>query len=86
MIKYNHVLALSPYCGDATTAMGFFPPTGLEYIAASMKDSVGKVTLFDLQYEEAFQDPKALNERVHQERDRSALRKHCMVISLREGL
>jgi anaerobic magnesium-protoporphyrin IX monomethyl ester cyclase len=62
MIKYNHVLALNPYCGDSTTAMGFFPPTGLEYIAASMKDSVGKVTLFDLQYEEAFQDPKALSQ------------------------
>jgi magnesium-protoporphyrin IX monomethyl ester (oxidative) cyclase len=41
--------------------MGFFPPTGLEYIAASMKDFVGKVTLFDLQYEEAYQDPKALS-------------------------
>jgi radical SAM superfamily enzyme YgiQ (UPF0313 family) len=62
MIKYNHVLALNPYCGDATTVMGFFPPTGLEYIAASMKDLVGKVTLFDLQYEKAFQDPKALSQ------------------------
>jgi len=61
MIKYNHVLALNPYLGNSTTVMGFFPPTGLEYIAASMKDSVGKVTLFDLQYEEAYQDPKALS-------------------------
>ena len=62
MIKYNHVLALNPYFGDATTVMGLFPPTGLEYIVASMKDSVGKVTLFDLRYEEAYQDPKALSE------------------------
>ncbi len=61
MIKYNHVLALNPYCGDSTTVMGFFPPTGLEYIAASMQGLVGKVTLFDLQYEEAYQDPKALS-------------------------
>ncbi len=62
MIKYNHVLALNPYVGGSTTVMGFFPPTGLEYIAASMKGLVGKVTLFDLQYEEAFQHPKALSE------------------------
>jgi len=61
MSKYNHVLALNPYLGNSTTVMGFFPPTGLEYIAASMKDSVGKVTLLDLQYEEAYQDPKALS-------------------------
>jgi anaerobic magnesium-protoporphyrin IX monomethyl ester cyclase len=61
MIKYKHVLALNPYVGDATQAMGFFPPTGLEYIAASMKDLVGKVTLLDLRYEEVYQDPKALS-------------------------
>jgi anaerobic magnesium-protoporphyrin IX monomethyl ester cyclase len=51
MIKYKHVLALDPYFGDSTAAMGMFPPTGLEYIAASMKDLVGKVTLLDLRYE-----------------------------------
>jgi anaerobic magnesium-protoporphyrin IX monomethyl ester cyclase len=61
MSKYNHVLALNPYFGGATPAMGLFPPTGLEYIAASMKDLVGKVTLFDLRYEKAYQDPKALS-------------------------
>jgi anaerobic magnesium-protoporphyrin IX monomethyl ester cyclase len=69
MIKYNHVLALNPYCGDSTTVMGFFPPTGLEYIAASMKGVVGKVTLFDLQYEGAFQDPKALSKFIRNEID-----------------
>jgi radical SAM superfamily enzyme YgiQ (UPF0313 family) len=69
MIKYNHVLALNPYFGDSTTVMGFFPPTGLEYIAASMKDSVGKVTLFDLRHEEAYQDPKALSEFIRNEID-----------------
>ena len=36
--------------------MGIFPPTGLEYIAASIKDLVGKVTLLDLRYETAYQD------------------------------
>jgi anaerobic magnesium-protoporphyrin IX monomethyl ester cyclase len=61
MIKYKHALALNPYFGDSTAAIGVFPPTGLEYIAASMKDLVGKVTLLDLRYEKAYQDPKALS-------------------------
>jgi len=60
MVKYKHVLALNPYLGDSTAAMGVFPPTGLEYIAASMKDLVGKVTLLDLRYEKAYQDSKVL--------------------------
>ena len=61
MIKYKHVLALNPYFGNSTAAMGIFPPTGLEYIAASMKDLVGKVTLLDLRYERPYQDLKVLN-------------------------
>jgi magnesium-protoporphyrin IX monomethyl ester (oxidative) cyclase len=62
MIKYKHVLALNPYFGDSTAAMGMFPPTGLEYIAASMKDLVGKVTLLDLRYESAYRKPEVLSE------------------------
>ena len=42
MIKYKHVLALNPNFGSGTTTMAVFPPTGLEYIVASMKDLVGK--------------------------------------------
>ncbi|HEC02525.1 MAG TPA: hypothetical protein ENI81_03215, partial [Phycisphaerales bacterium] len=57
MKEYNHALALNPYFGHSTATMGMFPPTGLEYIAASMKDLVGKVTLVDLRYEKAYQDP-----------------------------
>jgi magnesium-protoporphyrin IX monomethyl ester (oxidative) cyclase len=41
--------------------MGLFPPTGLEYIAASMKNLVGKVTLLDLRYQRAYQDPAVLS-------------------------
>src|SRR4030042_3933166 len=67
MIKYNHALALNPYFGDSTALIGVFPPTGLEYIAASMKDLVGKVTLLDLRYERAYQDPKALSEFIRNE-------------------
>ena len=69
MKKYNHVLALNPYFGHSTPIMGMFPPTGLEYIAASMKDLVGKVTLLDLRYEKAYQDPETLNKFITSEID-----------------
>jgi radical SAM superfamily enzyme YgiQ (UPF0313 family) len=62
MINYKHVLALNPYFGDSTAAMGMFPPTGLEYIVASMKDQVGEVTLLDLRYERAYRKPEVLSE------------------------
>jgi anaerobic magnesium-protoporphyrin IX monomethyl ester cyclase len=61
MNKYKHALALYPYFGDSTAAMGIFPPTGLEYIAASIKDLVDKLTLLDLRYETAYQDLRILN-------------------------
>ena len=69
MIKYQHALALNPYFGDSTALMGVFPPTGLEYIAASMKDLVGKVTLLDLRHEKVYQDPKALSKFIRNEID-----------------
>jgi hypothetical protein len=56
MNMYKHDLALYPYFRHSTAIMGIFPPTGLEYIAASMKDLVGKVTLLDLRYERSYQD------------------------------
>lgn len=68
-IRYKHVLALNPYFGSSTAAMGIFPPTGLEYIAASMKELVGKVTLLDLRYEKPYQDPKALSKFIRNEVD-----------------
>jgi len=49
--------------------MGVFPPTGLEYIAANMKDLVGKVTLLDLRYEKAYQDPEVLSRFIRAEID-----------------
>ncbi len=69
MIRYKHVLALNPYFGDSTAIMGTFPPTGLEYITASLQGLVGKVTLLDLRYERAYQDPKALSEFIRNEID-----------------
>ncbi|MGZ3559718.1 MAG: B12-binding domain-containing radical SAM protein [Thermodesulfobacteriota bacterium] len=68
-IKYRHALALNPYFGDATATVGLFPPTGLEYIAASMKPLVGKVTFLDLRYEKAYQDPKILSKFIRDEID-----------------
>ena len=69
MIRYKHALALNPYFGDSTALIGLFPPTGLEYISASMKDLVGKVTLLDLRHEKAYQDPKALSKYIRNEID-----------------
>jgi len=69
MIKFKHALAVNPYFGDATATMGIFPPTGLEYIAASMESLVGKVTFLDLRHEPAFQDPEALSDFIRREVD-----------------
>lgn len=69
MKKYNHALVLNPYFGHSTPTMGMFPPTGLEYIAASMKDLVGKITLFDLRYERAYQNPETLSKFIANEID-----------------
>jgi len=69
MMKYKHVLALNPYFGDSTALIGAFPPTGLEYIAASIKDLVGKVTLLDLRHDKVYQDPKVLSKFIRSEID-----------------
>ncbi|MBI5042807.1 MAG: B12-binding domain-containing radical SAM protein [Nitrospirae bacterium] len=68
-MKYNHVLALNPYYKDSTSALGLFPPTGLEYIATSMKDLVEKITLMDLRHEKELQNINNLNEFIRKEID-----------------
>jgi anaerobic magnesium-protoporphyrin IX monomethyl ester cyclase len=68
-MKYQHVLALNPYFRDSTATMGIFPPTGLEYIAANIKDLVGKVTLLDLRYEQEYRDVHVLSEFIKKEID-----------------
>ncbi|MBI3584609.1 MAG: B12-binding domain-containing radical SAM protein [Nitrospinae bacterium] len=69
MYKYKHALALYPYFRDSTSIVGLFPPTGIEYIATSMKDLVGKVTLLDLRHEKEFQDINNLRDFVKKEID-----------------
>ena len=69
MAQYKHVLALYPYFRSSNPATSPFPPTGLEYIAANIKDLVGKVTLLDLRYEKGYQDPKTLSAFIRSEID-----------------
>jgi len=49
--RYRHALFLNPYIeSTATSIMGLFPPTGLEYVAANAKPLVEKLTLLDLRH------------------------------------
>jgi len=62
-MKYNHALFLNPYTDRRTTTSTItrlFPPTGLEFVAASARDLVGKLTLIDLRYEEPLRDTDKL--------------------------
>ncbi len=60
-MKYNHALFLNPYIESAATSgMMLFPPTGLEYVAASAKGLVGKISLLDLRYEKDLSDTNKL--------------------------
>ncbi|NQU73216.1 MAG: cobalamin B12-binding domain-containing protein, partial [Candidatus Omnitrophica bacterium] len=69
-MKYKHALFLNPYTAEASsTAMGMFPPTGLEYIAASVEGLVGKLTLIDLRYEKELCDTGKLLDFIKKEID-----------------
>jgi anaerobic magnesium-protoporphyrin IX monomethyl ester cyclase len=69
-MKYKHVLFLYPYPEKAVTdTMMLFPPTGLEYVATSAKDLVGKVTLLDLRYEKDLGNIKNLLDFIQREID-----------------
>ena len=69
MARYRHILALNPYFGSSTAAVGVFPPTGLEYILANVRDRVDKITLLDLRYEKAFQNVSTLSALIRSEID-----------------
>lgn len=59
-MKYNHALCLYPYFKESSAAMGFFPPTGLEYVAAALEDFVGQITLIDLRQEREYHNVNLL--------------------------
>jgi radical SAM superfamily enzyme YgiQ (UPF0313 family) len=50
-MKYRNVLCVYPYKRELKT-VGFLPPIGLEYVAASIEDLVETVSVIDLRYEE----------------------------------
>lgn len=69
-MKYKHALFLSPYTENtSSTAMSLFPPTGLEYVATSAKDLVGKITLLDLRHDKEFCDTPKLIDFIKREID-----------------
>ena len=69
-MKYKHALFLNPYIENtATSVMGLFPPTGLEYVASSAKGLVDKLTLLDLRYETELCDSAKLIEFIRSEID-----------------
>ncbi|MFA6280912.1 MAG: radical SAM protein [Candidatus Omnitrophota bacterium] len=69
-MKYKHALFLNPYIENhATSVMKLFPPTGLEYVAASAKDCVDKITLLDLRYEKDLTNPIHLLDFIKREID-----------------
>lgn len=69
-MRYKHALFLNPYIeSTATSFMGLFPPTGLEYVATSARDCVDKLTLLDLRYERELCDPDRLIDFIQKEID-----------------
>ncbi len=69
-MKYKHALFLNPYIENtATSIMGLFPPTGLEYVASSAEGLVDKLTLLDLRYETELCDSGKLIDFIRKEID-----------------
>jgi magnesium-protoporphyrin IX monomethyl ester (oxidative) cyclase len=68
-MKYKHALFLNPYIEKtATSFMGLFPPTGLEYVATSARDCVDKLSLIDLRYKKELCEPDKLREFIREEK------------------
>jgi len=69
-MKYKHALFLNPYIENtATSVMGLFPPTGLEYVATSAEGLADKITLLDLRYETDLCDTGKLIDFIRKEID-----------------
>lgn len=67
-MKYKHALFLNPYI-ENSTGMCLFPPTGLEYVATSAKDHVGKITVVDLRYDKILRDTGKLMDFIRKDID-----------------
>ncbi len=87
-IKFKHALVLNPYLRSSYASMGVFPPTGLEYIATSMKGLVGKLSFVDMRYDREYHDIETLCDFIRREVDllcvgimwRSGFEKVCDLI------
>ena len=68
-MKYKHALFLNPYIESTSTSiMGLFPPTGLEYVATSVKGFVDRISLVDLRHEKDLCDIHRLLNFIHREK------------------
>ena len=67
MPRFHHALCINPYLEESSGAMGFFPPTGLEYIATALRTSVPRVTIADLRHDFAFRPEARLHEFIRRE-------------------
>jgi anaerobic magnesium-protoporphyrin IX monomethyl ester cyclase len=71
-MKYKHALFLNPYPAhknSTRSVMELFPPTGLEYVAASAEAFVDKLTVIDLKYEKDLSDLNKLVDFIRKEVD-----------------
>lgn len=67
MPKYHHAICINPYYEESSGAMGFFPPTGLEYIASALSTCVPRVTIADLRHDSEFRPGPSLNDFIRSE-------------------
>jgi magnesium-protoporphyrin IX monomethyl ester (oxidative) cyclase len=54
-MNFKNVVFIYPYYQEVPI-YEFFPPIGLEYVAAAIEDLVGSISIIDLRYEEHFQE------------------------------
>ena len=66
-MRYRHALCLYPYQVDQRPGVGIFPPPGLEYIAAALRDHVGRISLVDLRHERSLRSLERISRFIEQE-------------------
>ncbi|MBM3299284.1 MAG: B12-binding domain-containing radical SAM protein, partial [Deltaproteobacteria bacterium] len=70
--RYRHALCLHPYFRDShsgSLGLAIFPPTGLEYVAASLRPHVGELTFLDLRLPDPLRNIERLQRFIREEID-----------------
>jgi anaerobic magnesium-protoporphyrin IX monomethyl ester cyclase len=67
MPRFEHALCMNPYYAESAAAMGFFPPTGLEYVASALATKVPRVTIADLRFDPEFATEAKVHEFIRRE-------------------